>query len=43
VQIQQFVWTNDRIQHIARHGVQPEEVEQACFGTALVQVANLRV
>jgi uncharacterized protein len=42
VQIQQFVWTNDRIEHIARHGVQPEEVEQACFGTAFVQVAKSR-
>ena len=30
----------DRIEHIDRHGVTPEEVEEACFGEALVQRAK---
>jgi hypothetical protein len=33
-------WPQDRIDHIARHGVMPEEVEQVCFGRALVQRAK---
>lgn len=32
----EFLWPDDRVDHIARHGVQPEEVEAACFGDALV-------
>ena len=24
-------WTTERIEHIARHGIKPEEVEEACF------------
>jgi uncharacterized protein len=39
VPISEFLWPNDRIDHIARHGVQPEEVEEACFGDALVLAA----
>jgi uncharacterized DUF497 family protein len=35
-----FIWPQDRIDHIARHGVEPEEVEEACFGRALVQRAK---
>jgi uncharacterized DUF497 family protein len=42
VQIEEFVWTDDRIDHIARHHVQPDEVEEVCFGKALVQVAKSR-
>jgi hypothetical protein len=34
--IYQFVWSDDRIDHIAGHGVTAEEVEQVCFGRALV-------
>jgi uncharacterized DUF497 family protein len=40
VPIAEFLWPNDRVEHIARHGVQPEEVEQACFGDALVLAAQ---
>jgi uncharacterized DUF497 family protein len=40
VQIHKFIWPANRIDHIARHGVQPEEVEEACFGRALVQRAK---
>jgi uncharacterized DUF497 family protein len=40
VQIQELAWTDDRVEHIARHGVQPEEVEEACFGQVLLQRAK---
>ena len=30
----------DRVEHIAQHGVRPEEVEEVCFGRALVQRAR---
>jgi hypothetical protein len=36
VEISEFVWTEDRINHIARHGVEAEEFEEVCFGRALV-------
>ena len=35
--IEEFIWPEDRIEHIARHGVTPEEVEEVCFGKSLVQ------
>ena len=37
MKIYEFIWTEDRIDHIARHGIQPGEVEEVCFGRALVQ------
>ena len=40
MRVPEFVWPQDRIDHIARHGVTPEEVEEACFGRALVQRAR---
>jgi len=40
VRIREFVWAEDRIDHVARHGVTPEEVEEVCFGRALVQRAK---
>ena len=36
MRIQRFIWPQERIEHIARHGVTPAEVEEACFGQALV-------
>jgi hypothetical protein len=36
MRIHQFVWPQDRIDHIDRHGVTPDEVEEVCFGQALV-------
>ena len=36
MRISQFLWPDDRVAHIARHGVVPEEVEEACFGKAMV-------
>ena len=40
MKIRRFVWPEDRIDHIARHGVEPEDVEAACFGRSLVQRAK---
>ena len=34
--ITEVLWPDDRVAHIARHGVKPEEFEEACFGRALV-------
>jgi hypothetical protein len=36
VEIAEFVWSDDRIAHIGRHSVLPDEFEQVCFGNALV-------
>jgi hypothetical protein len=40
MKIHAFVWPDDRIDHIARHGVSPDEVEEVCFGSAFVQRAK---
>jgi hypothetical protein len=37
MKIYEFIWPEDRVEHIAHHGVHPEEVEEVCFGRALVQ------
>jgi len=34
--IDDFIWPEERIEHIAEHGVTPEEVEEVCFGKHLV-------
>ncbi|MBK5292228.1 MAG: BrnT family toxin [Acidobacteriia bacterium] len=36
MQIHELIWPEDRVEHIGRHGVQPEEVEEVCFGQTLV-------
>jgi hypothetical protein len=36
VEISELVWTEDRITHIGRHGVEAEEFEEVCYGKALV-------
>ena len=36
MRIDELLWPHDRIEHIARHGVTPEEVEQVCFSQSLV-------
>jgi hypothetical protein len=36
VPISEFVWPQDRVEHIAQHGVTPEEFEEVCFGRSLV-------
>lgn len=40
MRIHEFVWPQERIDHIARHGVMPEEVEDVCFGEPLVERAK---
>jgi len=37
MQIYEFIWPEDRVEHVARHRIRPEEVEEVCFGRALVQ------
>lgn len=32
MRIEHIVWDSGSISHIARHGVGPDEVEEACFG-----------
>jgi uncharacterized DUF497 family protein len=34
--IEELLWPEERVEHIARHGVRPDEVEQVCFGKSLV-------
>ena len=36
VKIEALVWPIDRVEHVAKHGVQPHEVEEVCFGDSLV-------
>jgi uncharacterized protein len=36
MKIVEFIWTEDRIEHIAQHQVDPEEVEQVCIGNPFV-------
>ena len=38
--IHEFIWPEERIDHIARHDVTPEEFEEACFGRSFVQRAK---
>jgi uncharacterized protein len=40
MKIEAFVWPDDRIDHIAGHGVTPAEVEDVCFGRSLVLSAK---
>jgi uncharacterized DUF497 family protein len=37
VRIERLIWPEERIDHIARHGVTPEEVEEACFRKGFVR------
>lgn len=36
MEIAEILWPDDRVTHIARHGVEPAEVEDVCFGRPLV-------
>ena len=40
MRIDEIIWPEERIEHIARHGITPEEVEETCFGKPLVQRAK---
>lgn len=36
MKIHQLIWPEDRVEHVALHGIEPEEVEEVCFGQALL-------
>ena len=38
--IHEFIWPQDRIEHIGKHGIEPNEFEEVCFGEPLVQRAK---
>lgn len=40
MEIHELVWPQDRVAHVATHGVSPEEVDAVCFGRSLVQRAR---
>jgi uncharacterized DUF497 family protein len=40
MQVHEFVWPDDRVDHIAQHGITPDEVEDVCFGKPLVYRAK---
>jgi len=40
VEIHELIWPEDRIEHIAKHGVLAGEVEEVCFGRPFVQRAK---
>jgi len=40
MRIRHILWPDDRIEHIARHAVTPEEFEEVCFANSLVQNAK---
>lgn len=40
MKIRYIIWPEDRIDHITRHNVTPDEVEEVCFGRAFVQRAK---
>ena len=40
MKIRELVWPEERVEHIARHGLTPLEVEEVCFGRPLVQRAR---
>ncbi len=42
MRIEQLIWPAERVEHIARHGVTPEEVEEACFGTPFARKGKTR-
>lgn len=37
MRISRLLWPRERIDHVARHGVAPDEVEQVCFGRPWVR------
>lgn len=40
VKIYELIWPDDRVTHIAEHAIDPEEVEEICFGRPFVQRAK---
>jgi hypothetical protein len=40
MRIRQLIWSEDQVDHIARHNISPEDVEDVCFGLSFVQRAK---
>ena len=40
MRIDRLIWPEERIEHIARHGITPDEVEAVCFGRSWVRRAK---
>ena len=40
MRIGDIIWPEERIEHIAHHGVTPDELEEVCFGKSLVRRAK---
>ena len=40
--IQELIWPQDRIDHIAKHNVLPHEVSEVCINQSLVLKPNLK-
>jgi len=40
VRIDELIWDDWNVEHIAGHDVEPEEVEEVCFGRPLVRRAG---
>ena len=38
MRIDSLTWTDGNIEHIARHGIRPSEVEEVCFGDRSVAI-----
>lgn len=36
MRIKELIWPEERVEHIAFHGVAPEEVEEVCFSNPLI-------
>jgi uncharacterized DUF497 family protein len=36
MQFDEFIWPDERIEHIAAHGVVPDEVEEICFAKPMI-------
>ncbi len=36
MKIHKLIWPKERVDHIGRHGITPEEVEEVCFDQPLV-------
>ena len=42
MRVHELLWPQDRIDHIARHNVRPDEVEEVFFGKPFVRRAKYR-
>jgi len=36
MRIREIIWSEDQVEHIAGHNIQPEEVEEVCFSHSLI-------